>query len=62
MSTYTCIMCLEAFSSESDEEAQKLYVDHLEDCIEPSKDSINDLMEMFGVDTKQKGVYKSWGN
>jgi len=62
MSTYTCIMCQEAFSSESDEKAQQLYIDHLDDCIEPAKDNIDDMMEMFGITIKQKGVYMSWEN
>jgi hypothetical protein len=47
-------MCQKAFSSESDKEAEQLYTGHLENCMEPAKDNIKDLMEMFGLTTKKK--------
>jgi hypothetical protein len=49
-------MCYKAFSSESDKEAEQLYTDHLETCIEPAKDNIKDLMEMFGLVKKPEEV------
>ena len=49
-------MCYKAFSSESDKEAEQLYTDHLETCMEPARDNIKDLMEMFGLTKKPKEV------
>lgn len=54
MAIYRCLVCYEAFSSESGKEAEQLYTDHLENCMEPAKDNIKDLMEMFGLTTKKK--------
>jgi hypothetical protein len=54
MVSYRCLICQKAFSSESDKEAEQLYTDHLENCMEPAKDNIKDLMEMFGLTTKKK--------
>ncbi len=54
MVSYRCIICQTAFISESDKEAEQLYADHLENCMEPAKDNIKDLMEMFGLTPKKK--------
>ena len=58
MASYRCFMCYKAFSSESDKEAEQLYTDHLETCMEPARDNIKDLMEMFGLTKKPKEVKK----
>ncbi len=54
MVSYRCIMCQKEFSNESEREAEQLYDAHIDTCMEPAKDNIKDLMEMFGLTTKKK--------
>ena len=61
MASYRCIICYKTFSSESDKEAEQLYADHLETCLEPAKDNIKDLMEMSGLTKKPKEVKEDGG-